>query len=753
MRIVHKLIIVFWLVAMIPIFIGSIVLHNAVHDIMVKDTLSNPSSIVNIKKEQVKRFINIQYSVFNGIVNGLDFESAINNYEKTKSPNDIVAKLKKAHKIGPSFNSVFLLDKNGKMIASSNDDEINYDYSSFDFFKNCCDNNVLNDFRLDVNGDGQFFIGSMISDKYYIGARISANRLQTLGGSAGLGDSGEVFIVKPDSNSSMDYITPLRFAPDAVLIGKNVSIHNELSPAVKAFEAKDIVESYDGLNSYNNESVLSAVTFLTDEDLGIVAQITTKEVYEQFKKVYIYFGLIGLIIAGLVTVASISLARSIARPIETLTKQVQSKRTLNSNSQDKITIDGGGIEVSKLAQEFSETFTQLHKKEKELESINETLTQKVNEEVEKRAKNEIILNKLFVNMPIGVAMVSATGKFIKTNDYFAYTLGYTKEEVLEKYASDIIGSYMPHTKYTENISIEKILTKKDNSPITTYCTFSHIGDELFIAYVNISEQKKLIENAKKAETLLIQQSKLAAMGEMIGNIAHQWRQPIAAINAILFNLTIKAELGDVDSDDVSETVDGATKLTAQMSRIIDDFMNFFAPSKAATTFNLQDVFNDLKSLIGASFDNSNISLLCSVPKNINITGYKNELEQVILNLLGNAKDAYLNTMQQEKVIQFYLDKSDSDFMYICVEDKAGGIDEAIIDRVFEPYYTTKPQGKGTGIGLYMSKVIVENSFKGELCAHNIYENGNRIGVKFIIKIPKGISWIYHSRMLSTTQVL
>lgn len=209
MRIVHKLIIVFWLVAMIPIFIGSIVLHNAVHDIMVKDTLSNLSSIVDIKKEQVKRFINTQYSVFNGIVNGLDFESALNSYEKTKAKTELVAKLQKAHKIGPSFNSVFILDKNGKMVASSNDDEINYDYSSFDFFKNCCNNNVLNDFRLDVNGDGQFFIGSILPNNYYIGARISANRLQTLGGSAGLGETGEVFIVKPDNNSSIDYITPL----------------------------------------------------------------------------------------------------------------------------------------------------------------------------------------------------------------------------------------------------------------------------------------------------------------------------------------------------------------------------------------------------------------------------------------------------------------------------------------------------------------------------------------------------------------
>ena len=234
---------------------------------------------------------------------------------------------------------------------------------------------------------------------------------------------------------------------------------------------------------------------------------------------------------------------------------------------------------------------------------------------------------------------------------------------------------------------------------------------------------------------MIQQSKLAAMGEMIGAIAHQWRQPIAVVNGAMLNLSFKAEFGDVTKQELEEAIDTTTKQTSQMSSTINDFMNFFSPNKNVTQFSLYELCNDINSLVGASYKEHNIKIECLLPP-ILISCFKNELEQVLLNLFQNAKDAFDEREIEDKIVKLYLNDDDDATLYLCVEDNAGGIKEDILDRIFEPYYTTKPQGKGTGIGLYMSKTIIVNSFKGDLYAENIYEKETRIGVRFSVKIPK-----------------
>ncbi|MEY4504714.1 MAG: hypothetical protein RL154_1010, partial [Pseudomonadota bacterium] len=611
---------------MVPILLASIFLHKVFGNIVIKDAMANLSSIVEVKKDQVRRFTEIQYSILNGIVAGLDFKKSIAQYEKNGNKTKLLAELKKTQGIGPNFNSVFIVDNDGKMVASSNDDEQDFDYSSYDFFHVCCGKQVLSDFRLDANGNGQFFIALPLDNKYYIGVRLNASKLQSIGGSAGLGNSGEVYLVRPDKLGGVDYITTLRFNLNAVLIGKSVKLNDLESPAVQALSAKDKIETFDDLRSYDGETVLAAVSYIIKDEIGIVAQISKKEILSQLNILYTYL-FFGVFILTLLSVAASNvLARSIARPIESLTRQVQQKRVAkNIFSNGLVANIGSTVEINKLAYEFNETFLKLTQKERELEALNDSLVQKVNYEVEKRTKNEMALNKIFANMPIGVALIDEAGHFIKVNEYFFAKLGYSRGELIGANASGVIGTYMAQTRYVESFSAEKVLTRRDSSQVSVYLTYSYVGEELFVAYIDITEQQELIKSAKRNEAMLIQQSKLAAMGEMIGAIAHQWRQPLAIINGVMLNQSLKAELSEVTKQEVENAVSVVTTQTHQMSQTISDFMNFFAPSKDATKFSLQDIFEDLKSLIGPSLDSANIMLKSSVPKNLILKGYKNEL--------------------------------------------------------------------------------------------------------------------------------
>jgi signal transduction histidine kinase len=249
------------------------------------------------------------------------------------------------------------------------------------------------------------------------------------------------------------------------------------------------------------------------------------------------------------------------------------------------------------------------------------------------------------------------------------------------------------------------------------------------------ETKKTIKN----EMLLIQQSKMAIMGEMIGNIAHQWKQPLSLISMSNSLLRLNKENESHNSEEeISEAIDNIDNSVIHLTTTIDDFRNFFNPSKEKTYFNIETIFEKTLKLINSEFKTSNIEIVKNI-KETYLSGYQNELLQVFINIIKNAKDESIKnpnrTQKQYVFIDVFEDKT---FLYIKIKDTNGGIPKDILSDVFKPYFTTKKEIGGTGIGLYMSKQIITN-MNGEINATNEefqYNNETYIGAQFSIKLPK-----------------
>ncbi len=224
-------------------------------------------------------------------------------------------------------------------------------------------------------------------------------------------------------------------------------------------------------------------------------------------------------------------------------------------------------------------------------------------------------------------------------------------------------------------------------------------------------KKALIENTKQLR-LLQQQSKLASMGEMIGAIAHQWRQPLNAININIQNLDDDFEDGLIDKEFIDKFISKNVEIIEFMSKTIDDFRNFYRLDKVKRVFNVKKAIDDVINIQDVQLKNYNIELIID-GYDYEIDGFESEFKQVILNLINNAKDSLLyNNIEDAKIV------IETEPNRIVVMDNGGGIPDDIVDRIFEPYFTTKDQGKGTGLGLYMSKMIIEENMNGKLTARN-----------------------------------
>ncbi len=262
---------------------------------------------------------------------------------------------------------------------------------------------------------------------------------------------------------------------------------------------------------------------------------------------------------------------------------------------------------------------------------------------------------------------------------------------------------------------------------------------VFYAF-NYYEQKikELIEQENKNERLLQQQSKMASMGEMIGNIAHQWRQPLSVISTVASSIQVQKEIGTFKEDDIINSMEKIVQQTNHLSNTIDDFRNFFKKDKQTIFFNLLDIIDKDISLIEASFKNHNIKVVTQLTKDININGYPNELTQAILNILNNSKDQLIKDNQLHTKIVKIETKLQNDSAHIIISDNGGGIPEDIIHKILEPYFTTKHKSQGTGIGLYMTNEIIVKHFKGQIIISNeefIYDDITYIGAVFKIILP------------------
>jgi C4-dicarboxylate-specific signal transduction histidine kinase len=273
-------------------------------------------------------------------------------------------------------------------------------------------------------------------------------------------------------------------------------------------------------------------------------------------------------------------------------------------------------------------------------------------------------------------------------------------------------------------------------------------DEKTIELQILNNQLQEKVNQKKDELneknrILIQQTRLAAMGEMVGSIAHQWRQPLNALSMMLSTLELKSEMGVLTHEFVKKQNDEGIKICNSMSQTINDFRTFFMPDKETSHFGIHDAFISAARIIDAQLQESGIVLNITEVENITIEGFENEFSQVILNILSNAKDAISqNSSSDERSLLFAKTSMDASNIYLEVFDSGGGISSDVLPCIFEPNFTTKHKMQGMGIGLYMAKQIIEKHMGGEIHAINhsfTYQNRNYTGAKFTLSLPKGES--------------
>ena len=350
-------------------------------------------------------------------------------------------------------------------------------------------------------------------------------------------------------------------------------------------------------------------------------------------------------------------------------------------------------------------------------------------------QNELsILRQAVEQAPISFVITNTKGEIEYVNSYFTKVSGYEFSEVAGKNPSILKSNHMNKEEYKnlwETITSGKTWSgtfkniNKDKEEFWEMAIISPIYSKKdkkiknFMAVKQeITKEVHLKKELQTKEELMIAQSRHAAMGEMISMIAHQWRQPISVVSMSANNILMDIELDMIDNEILKENAKDIIGQTEYLSQTIEDFRNFFKSNKQEEVFLVEKVFLDAFSVIGKTLENNSIKVEQSYTSNTKIKTFEKELLQVLINIIKNAKEALIqkNVKNKKIKIEEYLD---DDKVVIKIYDNAGGIKKEIIEKIFDPYFTTKDQLEGTGLGLYMSKTIIEKHLKGSLKAYNV----------------------------------
>ncbi len=244
-----------------------------------------------------------------------------------------------------------------------------------------------------------------------------------------------------------------------------------------------------------------------------------------------------------------------------------------------------------------------------------------------------------------------------------------------------------------------------------------------------SRIRQEVEKNRQKDHMMYQQSRLASMGEMIGNIAHQWRQPLNIMALVMQDIYISDQLGSLTSKKIADSYEKSNNLLQYMSQTIDDFRNFFKHSDSKEEFSLKDAVDSVCALVSTNLNHNNIECNINIKQDSLILGCSNEFKQVLVNIMNNAQEAIQSNGGEEKLINIIVQRKGSNAL-VKISDNGGGISQDIIAKVYDPYFTTKNQTQGTGLGLYMSKQIIENIMCGSLSVKNKAK-----GAEFTIELP------------------
>ena len=334
----------------------------------------------------------------------------------------------------------------------------------------------------------------------------------------------------------------------------------------------------------------------------------------------------------------------------------------------------------------------------------------------------------------GIAILDLNTRFLNFNNSFIEMTGYTKDELLEKTAFGMLVD--------KDIDKNKIIIKKilEEGFITNHEeTFAFKEKRVFTNFsVSLLPNKEtLLMIIKDVSSLKVlqEQSKLASLGEMIGNIAHQWRQPLSLISTVASSLRVKSEYDMLTKEDINEVSASIVKQTEYLSNTIDNFRDFIKGDKLYTNISIKDVLENSLTLVSASLNNNFVNLILELDDDLTIFGNKNELTEAFLNIISNSKDVLKSIEEKDRFIFIKTKKIDENKLELKFLDSGGGIDESIISKVLEPYFTTKHKSQGTGLGLAIVDKIVRERHKASIEIYNeefIYNGKKYKGLSFKI---------------------
>ena len=368
----------------------------------------------------------------------------------------------------------------------------------------------------------------------------------------------------------------------------------------------------------------------------------------------------------------------------------------------------------------------------------------------------------------GIALMDIHGNFLEVNPAYSRILGYSREVLLTRNCISLTreeeramaARLLEQVQHGNNLSKwRKHCIRSDGSEIFLEMSASLLpAEKKIVAVINSLEETKKLEalnrelrqkqeelrqlnetlqqrvdeevsRNRETEQQMLHQSRLAQMGEMISMIAHQWRQPLSAISATAIDLSMKLMLERYDRELFKTKIANISEFAQHLSKTIDDFRDFYKSNKEKRSIAVTELFTGALNIIGISLQNQGIELETDFASEAELYTYPNELKQVTLNLIKNAEDVLLEKKMPAPCISLRTYEADGE---ACLEvrDNGGGIPEDVIGRIFEPYFTTKENANGTGLGLYMSKIIVEEHCGGRLRAENVEG-----GARFTVAIP------------------
>ncbi len=443
------------------------------------------------------------------------------------------------------------------------------------------------------------------------------------------------------------------------------------------------------------------------------------------KRVIVSFSIVMLLIValGIVSILKISDVADQTRkfnkhPLTVLTSTYKIQRHLISIHRYM-----KDIVLSENEEEFNEAFNKIEDDEKTiLKEFDTIFSNYLGDQKDIQATRDLVIQWRNIREDVFYLIKNNRQKeAIKLNRTVAYNHlnnVIDSSDVLSRYAHNKAKSFVEISDRTENFSVSIIIV-----------IVSVILMIIFIIMITLLKSLAKIEIAKiDQDKKSFQQSRLAQMGEMISMIAHQWRQPLSSISATATSMLIKLELGTSNIEDTKEQLTNISNYTQHLSETIEDFRNFYKPNKLAVERSAEELVSKSLGVIRTSLIDNNIKIIEKYDSAEKIKLYDSEIIQVILNILKNAQDNFIDKNTKDAEVEITIKGKT---IMIC--DNGGGIKEEIINNIFDPYFSTKDDKNGTGLGLYMSKIIVEDHHAGKIYATNIDK-----GVCFTIELNDAV---------------